>query len=87
MIGKLEAEIGYEAEVQSTKEPDWLKALKADGTFSVSSSSRREETKEEKTPLVWFERFTLVLLIYRSVTSLAQMKSNSRALSGMRSEA
>jgi hypothetical protein len=37
LIERLESEIKYDKEVESTKEPTWLKTFKADQTFTVDN--------------------------------------------------
>ncbi|KAG0144163.1 hypothetical protein CROQUDRAFT_660340 [Cronartium quercuum f. sp. fusiforme G11] len=43
LVEKLQAEIGYETEIDSTKEPTWLKSFKADQTFTIEDVAGSDE--------------------------------------------
>ncbi|KAH9823409.1 mitochondrial glycoprotein [Melampsora americana] len=49
LIGRLESEIEYEKEVESTKEPTWLKNFKADQTFTINDISGSDEVSLTRT--------------------------------------
>ncbi|EGG11860.1 uncharacterized protein MELLADRAFT_101606 [Melampsora larici-populina 98AG31] len=49
LIGRLESEIEYEKEVESTKEPTWLKTFKADQTFTINDVPGSDEVSLTRT--------------------------------------
>ncbi|WAR56541.1 hypothetical protein PtB15_7B390 [Puccinia triticina] len=43
LVDKLEAEISYEKDAESTEDPQWLKEFKADGTFQITDKPGSDE--------------------------------------------